>query len=139
MVSVNFNGIQGQRGPQVPNHDAFQDLNLDTFIQLLVAEMSNQDPLDPMDNQEILQQISQIRSIEASTRLTTTLQAVLLGQNLATASGLLGQRITGLTDDGQTIQGYVERVSVAEGTARLHLGQYTVKLQNVQEILPYSS
>src|SRR3989304_1085063 len=99
MQSVNLNAIRGQQGPQAKNHDAFQELNLDTFIQLLVSEMQNQDPMNPMSNTEILQQISQIRAIESSTRLNSTLEAVMLGQNVATASTLLGRSISGLTDD----------------------------------------
>ncbi len=137
MSSVTFNAIQGQRGPQATDHDAFQDLNLDTFIQLLVTEMSNQDPLNPMDNQQIVEQISQIRSIEASSRLTSTLEGVLLGQNLATASSLLGQTITGMTDDGQQVSGWVERVSLVDGAAKLHVGDQVVSLKNVAGIVPY--
>jgi len=99
--------------------------------------MSNQYPLNPMDNQQIVEQISQIRSIEASSRLTSTLEGVLLGQNLATASSLLGQTITGMTDDGQQESGWVERVSLVDGAAKLHVGDQVVSLKNVAGIVPY--
>ena len=138
MSSVTFSGVQGQRGPQAPNHDAFQDLNLDTFIQLLVAELQNQDPMSPMSNTEILQQISQIRAIESNTRLTTTLESVLLGQNVSTASSLLGRTISGLTDgeNGEMVTGKVEKVTVADGVAKLSVGGQTISLKNVEAILP---
>lgn len=134
--SVTFSGIQGQRGTQAPNYDAFQNLNLDTFIQLLVAELQNQDPMSPMSNTEILQQISQIRAIESNTRLTTTLESVVLGQNLSTASSLLGRTITGLTDgqNAETVTGKVESVTIADGVAKLQVGGKTVSLNNVSSV-----
>ena len=136
MQSASLNAIQGQQGPQAPNHDAFQELNLDTFIKLLVTELQSQDPMKPMDNSEIVQQVSQIRAIESNTRLTSTLEAVVLGQNMATASSLLGRTIGGLDDQSNRVQGKVDRVSVADGVARLHVGERTVPLKNVAEILP---
>jgi flagellar basal-body rod modification protein FlgD len=136
MQAASLNAVQGQQGAQAPNHDAFQDLNLDTFIKLLVAELQNQDPMSPMDNAQILQQVSQIRAIESSTRLTTTLEAVLLGQNMSTASSLLGRTISGLDDASNKVTGKVDRVSVTEGEARLHVGNSTISLKNIGEILP---
>jgi flagellar basal-body rod modification protein FlgD len=138
MSSVTFNAVQGQSGAQAPNHDAFQDLNLDTFIQLLVAELQNQDPMSPMSNTEILQQVSQIRAIESNTRLTSTLDSVLLGQNVSTAGSLLGRTITGLTDgdNAEKVTGKVDKVTIADGTAKLQVGDKTISLKNVAEILP---
>jgi len=130
-------GIVGAQGQQATTgHDAFNDLNLDAFIKMLVAELQNQDPLNPMNNTEILQQVSQIRAIESNQRLTETLQSVMLGQNVNTASSLLGRTITGLTDDSKKITGVVDRVSIEDNVPRLHLGDQSIQLKNVAEILP---
>ena len=130
-------GVLGTQGQQNPSgRDAMQDVNLDDFLKLMITELQNQDPLNPMENQEILQQISQIRAIESNQRLTDTLQAVLLGQGVATAGELLGTTVKALTDGGEQIAGQVDRVSIAEGVVRIHVGQYTAKLENVAEILP---
>lgn len=136
MASTTVNGVLGQAGAQASGRSAFDKLDVETFTKLLVTELANQDPLSPMDNAQIIEQISQIRSIEASTQLATTLEAVLLGQSVATASGLLGRTITGLAEGSKQITGVVDRVSVAEGVARLHVGENTVELKNVTEILP---
>ena len=135
-VNPNANVIQGQKGPQATGSDAFKDLNLDTFIQLLVSEMQNQDPMNPMDNAQILNQVSQIRAIESNTRLTDTLGSVLRGQNVATASSLLGKKISGLTDQGDKVQGVVDRVTVANDKTTVHVGADEVSLKNIGEILP---
>ena len=144
MASTSVSSVSSQSGTrssaaQASNNDAYSSLNLDTFMKLLVTEMQNQDPLEPMNNQEIVQQVSQIRSIEASQQLTTTLQAVLLGQNVATASSLLGRMIAGLDDNGQQVSGRVDGVTIADGQAKLYVGNRTVSLNNVVAIAADSS
>ncbi len=139
MQAATLQVIKGDRGAQAPNSDAFEKLDLNKFVELLVAEMQAQDPLNPMSNEEILSQISQIRSIAATTRLTSTLDGVLLGQSIATAASLIGRRVTGLDADGGKVTGRVERVTVEGGTATLHIGQQRVTLKNVAEILPADS
>lgn len=123
-----------------------RDLDLDQFLRLLIVEMQNQDPLNPMDNSEILQQISQIRSIGATDQLSETLQAVLTGQNLSTASGLIGKQVTALSDFGENVTGIVDRVSVevnpednTDRTLKVHIGNQSFDLNNIREILEQES
>jgi flagellar basal-body rod modification protein FlgD len=117
------------------------DVNIEDFLTLMIAEMQNQDPLNPMENSEMMQQLSQMRSIGATDKLTSTLDAVLLGQNLTTASSLIGKDISALTDEGSNIEGRVDRVTVAAedgktAAVRIHIGENNVALQNIREILP---
>ncbi len=120
---------------------ALGEVDLDAFIQLMLVQLQNQDPLEPMDNSEMLQQITQIREIGASDKLSQTLQAVLTGQNLTTASSLIGQTVNALADDRETIEGEVDRVSIevnenddSKREIRVHIGEKSVRLNNVREI-----
>ena len=136
-MAASINGIQGTQGQQTGDaNQPLRELDLSAFIKLMVTELQNQDPLNPMENSEILQQISQIRQIGESEKLTTTLDSVLLNQNLSSASSLLGKNIKALTDDGTAVDGTVERVSVVKGVPRLHVGEFEVGLNNLAEITP---
>jgi flagellar basal-body rod modification protein FlgD len=101
--------------------DAFRGVDIDHFLKLMIAELQNQDPLNPLDNSQMLQQVSQIREIGATEQLTQTLETVLLRQNIATATGLLGQQIQGLTARGEPAQGTVQHVSIVDGQPQLHI------------------
>ena len=116
--------------------NALENLNTSQFLDLMIAELQNQDPMNPMDNAQMIEQIGQIRQIDASTKLTTTLDAVLMGQNISSASSLIGKTITGLDADSNRITGQVDKVTVADGVPKLHVGSRTVTLNNVGEILP---
>lgn len=130
-------GVLGRQGQQTTTEvDPWGSLDLNKFVQLLVIELRNQDPMEPMSNQEILNQISQIREIESNQRLTDTLGAVLLGQNLATAGNMLGQVVKGLTQTGDRVSGIVDRVSIEDGVAKIHVGEQTLDMKNISEILP---
>jgi flagellar basal-body rod modification protein FlgD len=119
-----------------------RDLNLDDFLQLMITELQNQDPLSPMDNAQIVQQMGQVREISATNQLIETLDAVLTGQNLGTASTLIGKEVSALTDNGEEVQGVVDRISVEideenkdQRTYLLHVGQQQVRMSNVREVL----
>jgi len=105
--------------------DAINDLDLGTFLELMIAELQNQDPLNPLDNKDMLAQISQIREVGATDKLTKTLDAVLLGQNIASATNLIGADISALSDDAENVTGVVSRVSIDKGVPRLHLAHDT--------------
>ncbi len=70
--------------------DRLNDVNIDDFLKLMIAELQNQDPLNPLDNDELVAQIGQIRSVGATEKLTDTLDSVLLGQNISSATNLIG-------------------------------------------------
>jgi flagellar basal-body rod modification protein FlgD len=130
-------GIQGSIGQQVTTGtNAYDSLDSSAFIKMLVTELQNQDPLEPMDNAQILQQVGQIRSISSNDKLAKMLESVQLQQNVTTANNLLGKVISGLTDDSKRITGSVDKVSIAEGDIKLHIGEKTVSMNNVSEIQP---
>ncbi|HZZ27050.1 MAG TPA: flagellar hook capping FlgD N-terminal domain-containing protein [Pirellulales bacterium] len=120
-------------------NSALGSLNLNDFLNMLLTELQNQDPLSPMDSTTMLTQIGQITQVGATQNLNTTLNSLLLGQGLNNATGLIGKTIDGLADDGTEITGVVDKVTVANGSPVLNVGVETVQLTNVKAILPDSS
>lgn len=48
----------------------------DRFLKLLVAQMQNQDPLNPMDNAQVTSQMAQINTVSGIEKLNTTVQSL---------------------------------------------------------------
>ena len=48
-------------------------ITADRFLKLLVAQMQNQDPLNPMDNAQVTSQMAQINTVTGIDKLNTTL------------------------------------------------------------------
>jgi len=122
-----------QQGSQ---NDALRDLNLDEFLKVMITELQNQDPLNPMDNAQILQQISQMREIQATDQMRETLDSVLLGQTLVSASTMIDRDITALAESGKEVAGRVESVTIEGSTPLLHIGAEKIRLSNIRSIQP---
>lgn len=118
-IPSSFGTTSNQLTPN--SSDAINDLDLDVFLKLMIKELRNQDPLNPLDNKDMLAQISQIREVGATDKLTQTLDSVLLGQNIASATNLIGADITALSDDNENVSGVVSRVSIDKGSPKLHV------------------
>lgn len=101
--------------------DAVNNIDLGSFLTLMIKELQNQDPLNPMDNKDMLTQLSQIRQVGATDKLTSTLDSVLLGQNISSATNLIGAQVTGITDAGDKVNGLVDRIAIDKGKPMLHV------------------
>jgi len=136
---ANFSSAE-QAGQIGSSSDGFNDLGTNDFLSLLMEELQNQDPMNPMDNSEMIQQIGLIRDIGATDTLTKTLSNLSNSQELVTASNLIGQSITGLADDNTNVEGVVERVTVSTDTekgkrsVKVHVGEKTMDVKNIREI-----
>ena len=118
-----------------------KDLDINQFLQLMISELTNQDPLNPMDNTQLVQQIGELRSIAASDQLTGTLQSLQTQQSLTTASSLIGKRVSAISTDNENVTGTVTSVSVevdpennAKRTYKVKVGGQEIDLQNVREV-----
>jgi flagellar hook assembly protein FlgD len=105
--------------------DAINDIDLSTFLTLMIKELQNQDPLNPLENKDMLAQISQIREVGATDKLTETLDSVLLGQNISSATNLIGQEVDALTEKGEQVTGVVDRIAIDKGLPKLHVEKAT--------------
>lgn len=119
---------------------SLSDLDSDQFLQLMITELTNQDPLNPMDNEQLAQQISTIRQISATTQLSDSLNNVQSGQSLTTASSLIGKYVSALDDNAKEISGLVDRVSIdvdektSRRTYRVHVGNSDIDLKNIRGV-----
>lgn len=92
-VPVESVSAASRNGAAAPG--GFEGLGGDAFFKLLIAQLANQDPLEPTSNQELLQQISSIRDIELSTALTRSLKTLVDQQRLGSGAALIGQYVSG--------------------------------------------
>lgn len=122
--------------------NSLSDVDLDEFLGLLITELQNQDPLNPMDNAQMLEQIGQIREIGSTTQLTETLSTLAVGQELSMASSMIGKQVSALDNNANDVEGIVDRVSVQTDPedpsirkVSVHIGDSVVDISNIREIV----
>ncbi len=89
-------------------------MDKDAFLQLLVAQMKYQDPLEPTSNTEYIAQYAQFSQVEALNNMSTTME-------LSRYSSYVGKEVIIETSDSSgnsnQIKGYVDYVTFEEGKA----------------------
>lgn len=69
-------------------------LDYDNFLQLLIAQMKNQDPTDPMDASEQVAQLATFSQVEQSIKMNTNLESLISVNTLSNASSYIGKTLT---------------------------------------------
>jgi len=114
-----------------------QELGRDAFLQLLVLQLRNQDPLDPQSNEAMLAQLAQFSALEQQTNLNDnfeTLSGNIDQLNFISANQLLGQRVSGIDVNGVERQGIVERVQLDGSLVVLTVDGEQMTMAGVLEI-----
>jgi flagellar basal-body rod modification protein FlgD len=84
-------------------------VNYNQFLQLLVAELQNQDPTSPTDPTQYMSQLASFSSVEQQIQTNSKLDTMLTSQALTQAELLIGQTIS--SSDGTS--GTVTSVSLS--------------------------
>jgi flagellar basal-body rod modification protein FlgD len=97
-------------------------LNKDEFLQLLVGQLKNQNPLSPVGSQEFMSQMAAFSTLEQVTNLAVAgeeqKQMMAVNQSLT----LVGHNVTYTKEDGTTAEGKVESVDFGEEGFTLTIG-----------------
>ncbi len=83
------NAVSSASGVKTKNEAGAED----RFLKLLVAQMQNQDPLNPMDNAQVTSQMAQIQSVNGIEKLNRTVES--LGTQFAQMNALQGASLVG--------------------------------------------
>jgi flagellar basal-body rod modification protein FlgD len=79
-------GTEGTTGGAGTTGRASEDATEDRFLKLLVAQMKNQDPLNPLDNAQVTTQLAQINTVKGIDKLNTSLQTLVDGSKQGSTS-----------------------------------------------------
>jgi flagellar basal-body rod modification protein FlgD len=103
----------------------------DQFLQLMVAQLKAQDPLEPLKDQEFLGQLAQFSTLSGIEKLNANFADMLSLQQITQGSNLIGRQVVYTNADGKTAQGTVEGFAVNQGRVELQIGTEAVKLDQV--------
>ena len=97
---------------QASNTTSTVDYN--SFLKLLVAQLKNQDPTEPMDSAQYMAQLASFSNVEQVMKTNAKLDAMMTSMALTQADGIIGRTLT--SADG-TISGEVSSIRIVTGGA----------------------
>jgi flagellar basal-body rod modification protein FlgD len=111
----------------------------DTFLQLLVAQLRYQNPLNPQDGTQFLTQTAQFTEVEKLTDIDTQVTNALNANQLIAASTMVGHDVTYKDANGNDQNGVVSSVKVTSTGPQLQIGTDTVPFSMIEEVKGVSS
>jgi flagellar basal-body rod modification protein FlgD len=113
-----------------------KELTQRDFLKLLVVQMTTQDPLKPIENQDMLAQLVQFSTLEQSTGLQLQLARMHDSQEFLQANSLIGREVSLQVNANTITQGVVSGVDMLEGIPKLIVNGEVFSLKQVLMISP---
>lgn len=138
-MAVSVNPVDGATYFGVKAAKAKSELNMETFMRLLTVQLSNQNPLEPMNDRDFFAQMAQLGQVQGMDKLNDTTE-------LERAQSLFGMRVSGVrtTSDADgtrasMVDGIVKGVSTRNGVTWLQVeeangGITDMQLSSIQSV-----
>ena len=106
----------------------------EVFLRLMVAQLRQQNPLNPLKNAEMMQQLAAFNQVEQLINLNENFTRLLGNRELIEANGLVGRFVEGVDANGNLIRGVVTRVERVDGVVTLKVGDQLLLLSQVTTV-----
>ena len=126
----------------------------DQYLKLLMAQLKYQNPMEPLDNEGMANQLAQLSQLEQTQNMNSMFQKVLLAEQMGQAGSLIGKNVSFQGDDGsgramrlvrtedgiefvpasQGYSGTVDGVELLDGQVYLRVGNHLVEFEGIQTI-----
>ena len=116
--------------------DRGDQLGGNTFLQLLVAEMTYQDPSNPMSSSDMMAQTATLTQTQSLQQIATQNTQLLALQRSLSAGALVGRTVSYTATDGSTQTGTVTAVSIdtSQNTSTAQIGGTAVDVGRITQV-----
>jgi flagellar basal-body rod modification protein FlgD len=111
-----------------------QTLNQNDFLKLLVAQLSAQDPMNPVSNTDFAAQMAQFSTLQTTQTMQTNLAGLESSQAVLQANGLLGRTVQVQSSQGAPVTGVVSAVGIQAGTPSITVNGQSYGLSAVLSV-----
>lgn len=114
--------------------NSLSGLSADDFVILLMAQLRNQNPLEPLQDKDLMAQFAQLNSLEALKQIKEDMEALLQVNLSNLASSLIGKQVTTTGTEGQVIQGTVLGYEIRGGVYCVQVGEAWLPLRDINQV-----
>lgn len=135
MTAANIWPYYSKQNVQAAARQPTNELGKDQFLQILIMQLRNQDPMQPLQDQNFIAQMAQFSALEQTVNMSKELAS--LRQSAGLVSGLIGKSVEWLDETGGKMErrsGIVEAIVRRDGIQYAKVGQYEVKIDELVTI-----
>ncbi len=107
------------------------------FLNLLVAELTHQDPFEPMSTSDMMNQMVMLEDMQSQEKLADSLDMLLHESRVGSASSLMGRTVRGIGSGDNVVEGIVTGVAITGDTIECILNgnrATSIELGNVTDV-----
>ncbi|HXF73242.1 MAG TPA: flagellar hook capping FlgD N-terminal domain-containing protein [Actinomycetota bacterium] len=130
-ISSSGLGLLGAPPPDPSTATGLGALDGQAFLRLMVAQLKYQNPFDPMDTSDMLQQTAALTTVETLQRLASTERLLMGLVEASVATSLIGRHVSALDASGEEVTGVVTEVGFTADGAVVRIGDEEVPVKNL--------
>jgi flagellar basal-body rod modification protein FlgD len=119
MTTIDTNSKLLTPEEMLPKTASNGELGKDDFLKMFVAQLQHQDPMNPMQDSDMMGQMASFSTLEQITNMAAANQNIAASLSSTGAIGLIGRTVTYTDDNDQIHTGVVQKVTTAGGTPSL--------------------
>lgn len=119
---------------------ASQTLGKEDFLNLLMTQLRNQDPLNVQDDREFIAQLAQFSTLEQTTNLGVSMENLANFQQMSQAANLIDREVEALippandSEEARVVKGLVTETRLSGNSVKLMVDGIEVDFENVTHI-----
>jgi flagellar basal-body rod modification protein FlgD len=115
--------------------DAVSSLGKTDFLNLMVTELKNQDPLNPTDDTQFISELAQFTALESAQNTNTSVDSLVTMTTRAQATQMVGKTVAGiLSSNNSTFSGVVQAVDLTGTAPQVIVNNQAVTLDEIKYI-----
>jgi flagellar basal-body rod modification protein FlgD len=122
--------------PDTLSGSSSQTLSQNDFLQLLVTQMTSQDPMNPTSDTQMAAQMAQFTALQQTNTMSTNIASMLTQQQVLQANDMLGKTVTLQVDANTTASGLVSSMRLVGGVPKIVVNNTPYDLSQVLTIAP---
>lgn len=131
---INANQIPEWGQAVQPREKGFDGFVSADFMKLLMTQLTHQNPLEPLNDAEMMSQFAQLNSLQELQTIKASVEQAAQNSRAHYSAGLIGKKVKAILDDGSVVEGVVNGVSPEKDRVNLQVGEDTVPLNSLVEI-----
>lgn len=109
-------------------------LDSSQFMEILMAQLTHQNPLEPMNNAEMMSQFSQLNSLQELRDIHTAMDKLSASNQVMYMASLIGKTVKVNRPDGNILEGVVSEVITEKDNPQLLIENEKIPLSDVIDV-----
>jgi len=125
--------LQAPQNERIPN----RTLEQKDFLNLLITQLGNQNPMKPTDGNEMLAQMTQIASIQSMNAMQKSMTDLQTNNQVNLGQNLINKMVQVWDEDvGKPVIGLVDKVSMSKGVVSLTVSGHDYPINALEAVIP---